>query len=227
VKKPRISGVQKARILVLAILLLGAIAWLIHRNRQQSYSGFWVVPVRVHLLRASQLPAANCALNSQNVHRIFTKSTKIWRQARIELEIESIIEEEAANQDRTVAEGDQVTLANVKSLCPASAGDAQVIHVYYLGRMASNGVFQGLDAIFVQEESRLRPVAGGIDEPLPRVTAHELGHAFGLPHREAVTNLMASGTTGVALDAGEIEIARQTVGQFSFARKSPEIAVPQ
>ena len=212
---------------MLAILFLGAIAWLIHQTRQQSYSGFWVVPVRVHLLRASQLPAANCAINSQDVHRIFTKSAKIWRQARIELELESIVEEEAANQDRTLTEDDRVTLASVKSLRPASAGDARVIHVYYLRRMASNGVFGGLDAIFVQQESRLQPVEGGIDEPLPRVTAHELGHAFGLPHRESVTNLMASGTTGFTLDAEEIEIARQTVSRFPFARKSPEGAIPQ
>lgn len=210
---------------MLAILLLGAIAWLIHQTRQQSYGGLWVVPIRVHLLHAHQLAAANCALNSQDVYRIFTKSTKIWRQARIELEVESIVEEEAVNQDPALAEGDRITLASVKSLRPASAGDARVIHVYYLRRMASNGVFQGLDAIFVQEESWLQPVAGGIDEPLPRVTAHELGHAFGLPHREAVTNLMASGTTGIALDVEEIEIARQTVSRFSFVRKSPESVI--
>jgi hypothetical protein len=54
----------------------------------------------------------------------------------------------------------------------------------------------------------LREVEGGIDEPIPRVTAHELGHALGLPHRQDRTNLLASGTTGTLLNAHEVEVVR-------------------
>ncbi len=52
--------------------------------------------------------------------------------------------------------------------------------VYYIHAFAANGVFLGDRTAFVQETAQLRPVPGGIDEPLPRVTAHELGHALGL-----------------------------------------------
>jgi hypothetical protein len=66
----------------------------------------------------------------------------------------------------------------------------------------------GSNFAVVQETARLREVEGGIDEPIPRVTAHELGHALGLPHRQDRTNLLASGTTGTLLNAREVEIVR-------------------
>jgi len=62
----------------------------------------------------------------------------------------------------------------------------------------------------------LRAVAGGIDEPLPRVTSHELGHAFGLPHRQDTTNLMASGTTGIGLNDEEIQRVRERAKKFGW-----------
>jgi hypothetical protein len=74
--------------------------------------------------------------------------------------------------------------------------------------MAVNGVWLGDGVAFVQETAQLRPVEAGIDEPLPRVTAHELGHALGLSHRQDRTNLLASGTTGTLLNAGEVRVAR-------------------
>jgi hypothetical protein len=64
------------------------------------------------------------------------------------------------------------------------------------------------DFAIVQETAQLRPVEGGIDEPISRVTAHELGHALGLRHRQDHTNLLASGTTGTLLNAEEVERAR-------------------
>ena len=74
--------------------------------------------------------------------------------------------------------------------------------------MSVNGVYLGA-AIFVKDTASLRDVEGGIDEPLPRVTSHELGHAFGLPHRQDTTNLMASGTTGIWLNDEEVRHVRE------------------
>jgi len=51
------------------------------------------------------------------------------------------------------------------------------VHIYYIKQFGANGVFLGR-AIFVKDTAALRPVEGGIDEPLPRVTSHELGHAL-------------------------------------------------
>jgi hypothetical protein len=69
----------------------------------------------------------------------------------------------------------------------------------------------------------LREVETGIDEPLPRVTAHELGHALGLPHRQDRTNLLASGTTGTALNAREVETARKKARAHQGSRSVEEL----
>src|SRR4051794_38384453 len=74
--------------------------------------------------------------------------------------------------------------------------------------MRVNGVWMGEDFAFVQETAKLREVEGGIDEPVSRVTSHELGHALGLPHRQDRTNLLASGTTGTRLNEAEVKAAR-------------------
>ena len=76
---------------------------------------------------------------------------------------------------------------------------------------------------FVQETAKLRPVEGGIDEPVPRVTAHELGHALGLPHRQDRTNLLASGTTGTLLNRLEVDSARQTAKSLSGVKTVAEL----
>ncbi len=76
---------------------------------------------------------------------------------------------------------------------------------------------------FVQETAKLRPVPGGIDEPLPRVTAHELGHALGLPHRQDRTNLLASGNNGTTLNPAEAEKAKGRALITPGALAVPEI----
>jgi hypothetical protein len=75
----------------------------------------------------------------------------------------------------------------------------------------------GKDFAFVQETATLHEVEGGIDEPVPRVTAHELGHALGLQHRQNRTNLLASGTTGTLLNAKEVATARDGAGKIDGA----------
>jgi hypothetical protein len=83
------------------------------------------------------------------------------------------------------------------------------VDVYYIHKFSVNGVYLGNRIAFVQETAKLRPVPGGIDEPLPRVTAHELGHALGLPHRQDRTNLLASGNNGTTLNEAEVARARK------------------
>jgi Matrixin len=95
-----------------------------------------------------------------------------------------------------------------RMLFPDSSRSFEGVHVYYLHRFSVNGVWLGGSEVLVQETARLREVEGGIDEPVPRVTAHELGHVLGLQHRQDRTNLLASGTTGTTLNTREVETAR-------------------
>src|SRR5204862_749794 len=100
-------------------------------------------------------------------------------------------------------------------LRPLCSQSTTMFHIYYLKQMAMNGIYFP-EALFVKDTASLRAVAGEIDEPLPRVTSHELGHAFGLPHRQDTTNLMASGTTGIWLNDEEIQRAREWAKKFDW-----------
>jgi hypothetical protein len=174
------------------------------------------VPVRVHLLRAPET-AAGTSLKTQDVERIFRKANGIWHAAGIHLWVESVVIEKPASLDGHEHD-DVLPLDALPPLRPPASLSSSCFHIYYIHAMQPNGIFMRRDALFVKDTARLRPVPGGIDEPLPRVTAHELGHGMGLPHRQAETNLMASGTTGTSLNAMEIETARHTAAALTWTQ---------
>lgn len=172
------------------------------------------VPVSVHLLRVAH-GAAGTSLKRADIDRIFRKVNQVWHPAAIYLWVESVVEETPADSAGSES-SDELTLNLLPSLRPPASLAQEMFHVYYIHAMPPNGIFMGDAGIFVKETARLRPVPGGIDEPLPRVTSHELGHAMGLPHRQDTTNLMASGTTGISLNEAEIETVRSTVSALSW-----------
>jgi len=187
------------------------------------YGDFLVVPLRVHILTATDLPEIDCALTDTDIHRILGKVNTIWHQAGIHWGLEALIREPAARQEefkkRKIAHRDRAgpPLGVYPRLVPVGSKTKEGFHIYYIHQFSVNGVYLGDATAFVQETARLRQVEGGIDEPLPRVTAHELGHALDLPHRQERTNLLASGTTGTTLNAAEVERAREA------ARETPGV----
>ena len=92
------------------------------------------------------------------------------------------------------------------------------IDICYVKQVQPNGFYYG-EPVVVKDTANLREVPGGLDEPLPRVTSHEIGHALGLKHRQDTTNLMQSGTTGFTLNEAEIAIARKKAQDFMDRRK--------
>jgi len=168
-----------------------------------------MVPLRVHLLSAPSAPDFNTTLQSNDIRRILKKMNAIWHQAGLHLYLESLRQEEAVHQDLQEAFRKNRQLGLLLRLRPLESQSDSMLHLYYVKRLPVNGVYLG-PAIFVKDTASLVSVPGGIDEPIPRVSSHEIGHALGLTHRQARTNLMASGTTGTHLNQAEIEKARKS-----------------
>jgi hypothetical protein len=169
-----------------------------------AYADFLIVPVRVHLLQCKGADALQCRLKEEDVRRVFGKANRIWNKAGLALSLESVVAEDAVHSEQF----DESKLEDFKATRPAKGIDAGMIHVFYVHKLPTNGVFMGRDSIFVKDTAALREVKGGVDEPIPRVTSHEIGHAMGLPHRQSTINLMASGTTGWSVSDEEIETVR-------------------
>ena len=186
---------------------------------------FIVVPLRVHVLTSSDAPEVDCKLTDADVERIVTKMNRVWSVAGIYFGVESVVREPAAKVDQFKRIRDELGAAPLglfRILRPEASRAFDGLHVYYVHKLPVNGVYMGDDYAIVQETAKLREVEGGIDEPVPRVTGHELGHALGLPHRQNRTNLMASGTTGTLLNEAEVKVAREKAMKVKGAMRFAE-----
>ena len=187
-----------------------------------AFEDYLVAPVRVHLLAAKQCDAIQTTLLETDIIRILGKVNGVWAQAGLHFYLESVVCEEARHQEsyRLSARGEDHS--QLLELRPPGSKGTNVFHIYYLKEMGVNGIFFP-DGMFVKDTASLRTVAGGLDEPLPRVTSHEFGHAFGLSHRQDTTNLMASGTTGAWLNEEEITQARAAACKCGWIEPAPDL----
>jgi hypothetical protein len=205
---------------------VGAAAWLDLTLRNRAIAAepvftadeFRLLPLRVHLLRSKTTPELNSKLERADAERILRKINGVWHQAGIAFHRESILIEEAAAQELYAGLGANRTEAHLRLVRPRGSLAPEMFHLYVLREMGPNGVclnFSG-QLLFVKDTAMLNRVPGGIDEDLPRVCSHEIGHALGLDHRQDVFNLMASGTSGTTLNGEEIRIARAIADRQGF-----------
>ncbi len=184
--------------------------------------GFLVVPVRVHVLESEELPEAACTLEDHDLDRILGKVNRVWHQAGIYFGVESVVKEPVAGVGRykvlrRLSDG-ELPLGVYSEWLPMESRSRGMLHVYYVHELPVNGVYLGDGAALVKETARLNEVPGGLDEALPRVTSHELGHALTLEHQKDRNQLMASGTTGFTLSSEEIDRARRATPGWGVQR---------
>ena len=173
------------------------------------------VPVRVHLMESKGTPAMHTTLAESDVRRIFGKVNMVWSQAGIRFEIESIVHTAADAVRAELEKKDE--FVRVNSMIPKPSLSTTALNVCYVKEVKPNGFFHS-GLIVVKDTASLREVEGGLDEPIPRVTSHEIGHALSLSHRQDRTNLMASGMTGFSLNDTEIAAARERAKTFQTTK---------
>ena len=185
------------------------------------FDEFLIVPLRVHLLSAEGESPLKTSLKEADIERIIPKINNVWAQAGIHFYVESLVKEEAVPGEIPDHPGKGPFLWLLSHI-PRATQATNLFNLYFVKQFAVNGVYFH-DAIFVKDTASLRPVSGGLDEPIPRVTAHELGHALSLLHRQNFTNLMASGTTGTQLNGAEIKDARLAAKTFDWIQTAPAV----
>lgn len=167
--------------------------------------------VRVHLLRSASHPRLQTTLEEKHIHALFEKVNAIWSQAGIRFEIEGIQPLQALDMaPKKWFERDRNW---VKAAIPTQQFSPTAIDVCFVREMGPNGFFYG-EPVVVCEKPEFTKVRGGADDPVARVTAHELGHVLHLQHRQDHTNLMASGRNGTTLNNQEIKDARERARQI-------------
>jgi len=185
-----------------------------------SFEDYLLAPVRVHLLTATNSTRIETTLKPEDITRILGKVNRVWSQAGMHFYLESLVREEATSQDFGQVLGTAGDLSGVLRLRPERSRAPGMFHIYYIKELSVNGVYLK-EGMFVKDTASLKKVEGGIDEPIPRVTSHELGHALTLQHCQTPTHLMFRGTTGTKLDDAEIDQAREAARKFEWIEPAP------
>jgi len=176
------------------------------------------LPVQVHLMRSASQPRLQTTLAEDDVRALFKEVNVIWAQAGIEFEVVAVQLLQALERpQKRWFERDRNW---VKAAIPTETFNATAIDVCFVREMGPNGFFYG-EPVVVCENPEFTKVSGGADNPVARVTAHELGHVLFLQHRQDHTNLMASGRNGTSLNRPEIKDARARAQQILSQWRSP------
>jgi hypothetical protein len=174
--------------------------------------------IRVHLMKSVANPRLQTTLTEMDVKGIVQEVNAIWSQAAIRFEVEGIDSMNALEVPEKrwyIKDRDWV-----KSAIPTDKFSPTAIDICFVKDMGPNGFFYG-EPVVVCENPEYHKVPGGAENPVARVTAHELGHVLFLQHRQERTNLMASGRNGFSLNEQEIKDARKRA--LEILGRKPEV----
>jgi|GEM_PF-972876 hypothetical protein len=188
-----------------------------------AFADFLLVPLRFHLLTATNALDVHTTLTTNDIARILPKMNRIWAQAGVHFYIESLRFEPAVNTEDFWAKLPTLERATLLGLRPTNSIATNAFNLYYTKKLRPNGIYFSPQGIFVKDTAALRAIEGGMDEPIPRVSSHELGHAFTLPHRQNVTNLMSSGNSSFWLNDEEIAKSRESLTKRDWVESAPAV----
>ncbi|MEE2898844.1 MAG: hypothetical protein VX815_10305 [Gemmatimonadota bacterium] len=184
-----------------------------------------VLPVRVHMLTSGTVPELNSTLSEREIRQVFDEANRVWQQAGIRWEVESVLREAAAGEQafpaarETGRSGRGRFRSILLQVCPEhqwlqGAWNVCVIREF---PVPAGGVF------FPERRQVLWSELNPRGQMHPTILAHELGHSLCLPHdSESPNNLMRGGpaqgrgsgtardpSTAVELTAAQIAVARR------------------
>lgn len=173
------------------------------------------LPVRVHVL-SSRLAPFDATLDDGEVIALFERVNRIWAQAEIVWEVESVLREPIVNEDaiEEVLSGPfLISFNQLVSLLPKAALTDGEWDVFLARNLVEAGAAPGVFLWTVPAvlSSETGPTAV---EDAGRILAHELGHTLTLVHVPCTAegNLMAPGCesfTPTSLTPAQIEQARR------------------
>ena len=146
-----------------------------------AYETFVVIPLRVHVLTADDLPEADCKLTDADVERIIGKVNGVWHKAGVHFGVESVLHEPAEGREafreararrpagtgpRGRAGACRIRWRRSGSCGPKASRQFDGLHVYYVHELAGERRVHGPGLRARKETAALRPVRGGIDEPI-------------------------------------------------------------
>lgn len=161
-----------------------------------------VLPLRVHLLRSSQIESLNAPLTVEQAQILVRDVSEVWAQGNIRWTVEVLVEEEAAVTPHVLSAFTGAAAVDFPVLLETVGGDPQaggwdVYLVRDFGNAGFAGVyFSGTGMLF----AKLADTNDVVDLANfgTRVLSHELGHSLSLPHVPCpqAGNLMAPGCPG-------------------------------
>ncbi len=176
-----------------------------------------VLPLRIHLLRSSQIESLNAPLTAEQVQTLVSDVNEVWAQGNIRWSVEVVVEENAVLTPNVVSAFNGETAVDGQVLLEAIGGDRQATGWdAYLVRDFMNAGFAGVyfagaGLLF----AKLADENGVIDlaDFGTRVLSHELGHSLSLSHVACPPegNLMAPGCPGevrTRLNSAQVSAAR-------------------